>query len=60
MAYPSEGRWLGSLELPSGLTLLDVSADRVLGLRRGALGAEKAEVWELCREACWSERENRP
>lgn len=47
--FDPAGRWLGSVALPAGLTLLDVGPDYVLGTTRDELGVERVVLHALDR-----------
>ena len=42
-----EGLWLGSLDLPDGLRILDVVGERVLGVVKDEMDVESVVVWAL-------------
>lgn len=43
----SDGRWLGPIEIPSDLRVLDVGSDWLLALRRDELGIERVQLYAL-------------
>ena len=45
--FDPEGRALGFVETPAGLTLFEIGADYVLGLATDELGIERVQVWAL-------------
>jgi hypothetical protein len=45
--FDADGVFLGTLDVPEGLQLLDVGADRVLGSWRDDLGVEHVRMYEL-------------
>jgi hypothetical protein len=49
--FDGEGRHLGGVGMPARFRLLDVAEDRVLGVTRDALDAERIEVRRLVRPA---------
>ena len=45
--FDPEGRALGFIETPAGLTILEIGSDYVLGHTTDDLGVESVQVWEL-------------
>lgn len=45
--FDPEGRALGFVETPSGLTIYEIGEDYILGKRTGELDVESVELWEL-------------
>ena len=43
----ADGEWLGTLEVPEGLRILDIAAGRVLGVMEDEMEVESAVVFEL-------------
>jgi hypothetical protein len=43
----ANGEWLGSVTLPDGFRVLDISADRVLGVLRDSMDVESVAVFQL-------------
>lgn len=43
----AEGEWLGRLDVPEGLRILDIAGGRVLGVVTGEMEVESAVVYEL-------------
>ena len=42
-----EGHWLGNLDVPDGMRVLDVAEERVLGVVKGEMDVESVVVYEL-------------
>ena len=42
-----EGRALGFIEPPDGLTVCEIGTDYLLGLATDEMGVESVQVWEL-------------
>ena len=49
--FDPEGRALGFVETPAGLTIYEIGADYILGKRTGELDIESVELWGLSRQA---------
>ena len=47
--FDPEGRALGLVETPAGLTIYEIGADYILGKRTGELDIESVELWGLSR-----------
>lgn len=47
--FDPEGRALGFVETPAGLTIYEIGADYILGKRTGELDIESVELWGLSR-----------
>ena len=47
--FNAEGRVLGFIETPEGLTVLEIGADYILGQATDDLGVESVQVWALAR-----------
>lgn len=47
--FDQEGRALGFVETPPGLTIYDIGADYILGKRTGDMDVESVELWGLKR-----------
>lgn len=47
MVVSSEGEWLGTVDVPRGLQLLDIGRDLLLGVERDPLGVEAVVVYRL-------------
>ena len=47
--FDQEGRALGFVETPSGLTIHEIGADYILGRRTGDMDVESVELWGLTR-----------
>jgi hypothetical protein len=47
--FDSTGLWSASVALPEGLRVLDVTSERLVGVRRDTLGIEMVEVYRLRR-----------
>ena len=47
---PPDGEWLGTVEAPPGLRILDVTGGLVLGVERDNLDVERVVVYELVGE----------
>ena len=45
--FSPEGHWLGRLDVPDGLRILDVVGERVLGVARDEMDVESVAVYEL-------------
>ena len=45
--FNPEGRVLGFIETPDGLTILEIGADYILGRTTDDLGVESVQVWPL-------------
>ncbi len=43
----AEGQWLGRVDLPEGLRVLDIAGERVLGVMKDEMEVESAVVYEL-------------
>ena len=48
--FDPEGRVLGQVETPPGLSVLEIGADYILGLATAELGVQQVQVWPLRRE----------
>lgn len=48
--FDPEGRALGFVEMPPGLTIYEIGADYILGKRTDELDIEYVELWELSRQ----------
>jgi hypothetical protein len=49
VVFDPEGRVLGRFETPSGLDVLEIGADYILGRRIGDFDIESVELWSLVR-----------
>lgn len=49
LVFDTEGRWLGRVEMPSGLEVLEIGENHVLGIFRDELGVEYIGVHRLDR-----------
>lgn len=47
--FDPEGRAIGFVETPSGLTIYEIGADYILGRRTGEMDVESVELWGLSR-----------
>ena len=47
--FDPEGRALGFVETPAGLTILEIGADYLLGRATDEMGVESVQVWGLGR-----------
>lgn len=45
--FNPEGRVLGFIETPDGLTIMEIGADYILGRTTDDLGVESVQVWAL-------------
>lgn len=45
--FSPEGHWLGILDVPDGMRVLDVAGERVLGVIKDEMDVESVVVWEL-------------
>jgi hypothetical protein len=48
--FSPEGRWLGRVRMPDGLTVLSIGRDNVAGIRRDELDVEHVQLYELSRQ----------